>query len=87
MTGRAPARFRIHTALNVHWAANAAEGQANFLEPSVPTVTKLLQGAGWRTGHFGKVRRHPSHPALQAHSRSEGVTRELHRFESQHVSC
>jgi arylsulfatase A-like enzyme len=54
MTGRAPARFSIHTALNVHWSANAVEGQANFLPPSVPTVTKLLQDAGWRTGHFGK---------------------------------
>ena len=54
MTGRVPARFSIHTAINVHWSANAQEGQANFLPPAVPTVTRILQDAGWRVGHFGK---------------------------------
>ena len=54
MTGRDPARFRIHTALNGDWDANAAQDQANFLDSSVPTVTRLLQENGWRTGHFGK---------------------------------
>jgi hypothetical protein len=64
MSGRVPARFSIHTALNVHWAANAAEGQANFLDPSTPTVTRLLQDAGWRTGHFGKCVHHASGATL-----------------------
>ena len=54
LTGRDPARLRIHTALNVNWTANAAEGQANYLDPKVPTITSLLQDAGWSVGHFGK---------------------------------
>lgn len=54
MTGRDPARFRIHTALNGDWNANAAQDQADYLDPSVATVTRLLQDNGWRTGHFGK---------------------------------
>ena len=54
MTGNDPSRFRIHTALNVHWDQNAAQDQANYLETNVPTVTRLLQQAGWTTGHFGK---------------------------------
>ena len=54
MTGRDPARLHIHTALNVDWDANAAEGQANFLDPTVPTITSLLHDTGWRVGHFGK---------------------------------
>ena len=54
MTGRDPSRFRIHTALNKDWATNAKQDQADFLDPKAVTVTSLLQGAGWRTGHFGK---------------------------------
>lgn len=54
MTGRDPSRFRIHTALNGNWAANAAQDQANYLSPSEQTVTRLLQRSGWQTGHFGK---------------------------------
>lgn len=54
MTGRDPARFRIHTALNKDWSRNAVEGQANFLNPSEATVTQLLRDAGYATGHFGK---------------------------------
>ena len=37
MTGRDPARFSIHTALNHNWAANQREGQADFLPPTTPT--------------------------------------------------
>jgi arylsulfatase A-like enzyme len=54
MTGRDPSRFRIHTALNHNWTTNAAQDQADFLDPATVTVTSLLQRAGWRTGHFGK---------------------------------
>eukprot|EP00937_MAST-01D_sp_MAST-1D-sp2_P004175 g4175.t1 len=54
MTGREPARFSIHTALNVNWTANANQGQADFLPPTTPTVTSLLQASGYRVGHFGK---------------------------------
>lgn len=46
MTGRYPARFRIHTALNADPAANLKEHQANFLPASTPTVTSILQADG-----------------------------------------
>ncbi len=54
MTGNDPSRYRIHTALNVRWDQNAAQDQANYLQTSVPTITRLLQREGWTTGHFGK---------------------------------
>ena len=54
MTGREPARFSIHTALNNNWTANAAQGQADFLPPETVTITRLLHQAGYRVGHFGK---------------------------------
>eukprot|EP01062_Namystynia_karyoxenos_P046593 TRINITY_DN34979_c0_g1_i2.p1 TRINITY_DN34979_c0_g1~~TRINITY_DN34979_c0_g1_i2.p1 ORF type:complete len:552 (+),score=86.97 TRINITY_DN34979_c0_g1_i2:431-2086(+) len=34
--------------------ANERFGQANWLNTSVLTTTRLLQRAGWRTAHFGK---------------------------------
>ena len=54
MTGREPARFSIHTALNNNWTANAAQGQADYLPPETVTITRLLHQAGYRVGHFGK---------------------------------
>jgi arylsulfatase A-like enzyme len=54
MTGRGPSQFRIDTALNGDWPTNAQQGQANFLPATTPTVTSLLQAAGYRTGHYGK---------------------------------
>ena len=53
MTGRGPSQFRIDTALNVHWPADDAKGMAHFLPVETMTVTRLLQDAGYRTGHFG----------------------------------
>jgi len=53
MTGRFPARLRVHG----HFATdqqNAARGMPNWLAPRAPTVTGLLQAAGYATGHFGK---------------------------------
>ncbi len=53
MTGHYPARHKVHG----HFAAvkqNAARGMPNWLDPKVPTVTGLLRGAGYTTGHFGK---------------------------------
>jgi len=53
MTGRFPARFRIHG----HFAApehNASRGMPNWLDPKAVTVTRLLQEAGYATAHFGK---------------------------------
>ncbi|MCU0918144.1 MAG: sulfatase-like hydrolase/transferase [Planctomycetes bacterium] len=53
MTGQFPARQRVHG----HFATdeqNEARGMPNWLDPQVPTVTRLLQEAGYVTGHFGK---------------------------------
>ncbi len=53
MTSHFPARHNVHG----HFATaqqNQARGMPNWLDPKVPTVTRLLQGAGYVTGHFGK---------------------------------
>lgn len=53
MTGQFPARHKVHG----HFATdqqNAARGMPNWLDPRVHTVTRLLQHAGYATGHFGK---------------------------------
>ena len=53
MTGHFPARHGVHG----HFATNQqnkARGMPNWLDPKVPTVTGLLKGAGYITGHFGK---------------------------------
>ena len=54
MTGIDPSRLAIHTALNGNWTVNGVQGQSNYLNTTVPTVTALLKAAGYRTGHFGK---------------------------------
>jgi N-acetylgalactosamine-6-sulfatase len=53
MTGQYPARHRVHG----HFAEaelNRQRGMPNWLDPSVTTLPKLLQGAGYATAHFGK---------------------------------
>jgi N-acetylgalactosamine-6-sulfatase len=53
MTGQFPARHRIHG----HFATpeqNAERDMPDWLDPDVTTVTDLLKGAGYATGHFGK---------------------------------
>jgi N-acetylgalactosamine-6-sulfatase len=53
MTGHFPARHAIHG----HLAAqkkNKARAMPDWLDPKVPTVTRLLRDAGYVTGHFGK---------------------------------
>lgn len=53
MTGRYPARFRIHGHFATH-ELNAARAMPDWLDPQVVTVTRQLQAAGYATGHFGK---------------------------------
>jgi len=53
MTGHFPARHRIHGHL-ARPEQNQRRAMPNWLDPDVPTVTDLLQQAGYRTGHFGK---------------------------------
>ncbi|NUQ63540.1 MAG: sulfatase-like hydrolase/transferase [Pirellulales bacterium] len=53
MTGRYPARFRIHGHFATH-ELNQARAMPDWLDPQVLTVTRQLQAAGYVTGHFGK---------------------------------
>ena len=53
MTGQFPARNSIHR----HFASvdlNTAWGMPDWLDPSAPMLPRLLQDAGYKTGHFGK---------------------------------
>jgi N-acetylgalactosamine-6-sulfatase len=53
MTGQFPARHRLHAA--IMWSElNETRNVAEYLDPDVPTVTGLLQDAGYDTAHFGK---------------------------------
>jgi arylsulfatase A-like enzyme len=53
MTGQFPARFGIHGHFAPH-EQNRRRGMPNFLDPSVHTLTRLLQQGGYKVGHFGK---------------------------------
>ena len=53
MTSHYPARHQIHGHFADH-ALNQARSMPDWLDPAVPTVTKLLRDAGYATGHFGK---------------------------------
>ncbi|MFN7647478.1 MAG: sulfatase [Acidobacteriota bacterium] len=53
LTGMFPARNRMHAHLATE-ELNAARAMPNFLDPKVLTVARALQGAGYRTAHFGK---------------------------------
>jgi len=52
-TGQYPARWRITSYID-NRALNAQRGMAQFLDPAAPVLARFLQGAGYRTGHFGK---------------------------------
>ena len=53
MTGQFPAKLKIHGHF-ADSAQNKKRSMPNWLDPSVPTVTRLLHSAGYATGHFGK---------------------------------
>jgi N-acetylgalactosamine-6-sulfatase len=53
MTGQFPARHRIHGHLASH-AQNEARGMPNWLDPQATLITRMLQGAGYATAHYGK---------------------------------
>lgn len=52
-TGQYPQRWRIGSYL-AERGANDRRGIAHWLEPEAPMLARLLAGAGYRTGHFGK---------------------------------
>ncbi|MGH8017948.1 MAG: sulfatase family protein, partial [Opitutaceae bacterium] len=52
-TGQYPHRWNI-TSFLASRAANARRGMEDWLDPSAPTLARMLHEAGYRTGHFGK---------------------------------
>src|SRR5690606_7803309 len=52
-TGQYPTRWRITSFLN-HRRANENRGIAQWLDPDAPMLARILQQAGYSTGHFGK---------------------------------
>ena len=53
LTSQSPAQLRLHGHLATP-EQNEARGMPNWLDPDVPTITQLLQQAGYTTAHFGK---------------------------------
>lgn len=53
MTGRYPARFRIHGHFSTH-EQNVARVMPDWLDPQVVTLTSHFKAAGYATAHFGK---------------------------------
>ncbi len=53
MTGQFPARFGVRTAIS-SIANNVMLNQVDWLDAKAVTLPRLLQGAGYATGHFGK---------------------------------
>lgn len=52
-TGQYPARWRITSFLN-NRESNDQRGMAQWLDPNAPMLARILQQAGYATGHFGK---------------------------------
>ncbi len=53
MTGQFPGRLGMHDYL-AGPELNRRRGVVDYLDPKVPTVTRLLRDAGYATAHFGK---------------------------------
>jgi arylsulfatase A-like enzyme len=53
LTGMYPARWRITSYLQTRKGNRACE-QADFLDPTAPSLARTLKAAGYATGHFGK---------------------------------
>ena len=54
MTGQFPSTLGIFNFLRSNHDANHGDGMPDYLNASVPTITRILQESGYRTGHFGK---------------------------------
>lgn len=52
-TGQYPQRWRITSFLN-NRLNNTQRGMAQWLDPDAPMLARMLQQAGYATGHFGK---------------------------------
>jgi arylsulfatase A-like enzyme len=53
VTGHFPARHGVHQHFASH-QQNVERGMADWLDPKVPLLPRLLKEAGYTTGHFGK---------------------------------
>jgi uncharacterized sulfatase len=53
LTGQFPARWRITSYID-NRELNQRRGMAQFLDPKAPSLARMLQQAGYATGHFGK---------------------------------
>jgi arylsulfatase A-like enzyme len=53
MTGHFPARYGVYQHFAAH-ALNRQRGMPDWLDPKAPMISRMLQQAGYRTGHFGK---------------------------------
>jgi len=53
MTGIFPSEVGINTYLHSR-RGNANHEQADYLDPSLPSITKILKEVGYKTGHIGK---------------------------------
>lgn len=53
LTGTHPANWKITSFLQTK-KGNRACGQADFLDPSAPSIAKTMKDLGYATGHFGK---------------------------------
>lgn len=53
LTGQRPDRWRITSYLESR-EMNEKRGMAQWLDPKAPSLARVLQSAGYRTGHFGK---------------------------------
>lgn len=53
LTGRFPARDGIHAPVSTA-AESRRRDMPNYLDPALPTMTRMLQEAGYAVGHFGK---------------------------------
>ncbi len=62
MTGRFPGEIGVHGAISsVEY--NEKNGTVNYVDPSLPTLPRLLKESGYRTGHYGKW--HLSHSFIK----------------------
>ncbi|ULT40954.1 sulfatase-like hydrolase/transferase [Niabella defluvii] len=53
LTGNYPGRWNFCTFLDTK-KHNRDAGQADFLDPSAPSMARFFKNAGYATGHFGK---------------------------------
>ena len=53
MTGHFPSRYCVYQHFAEH-EQNRSRGMPDWLDPRAPMLPRMLQQAGYRTGHFGK---------------------------------